>query len=65
MLPHNSRGRLVVEFVLIWIGCGILCAVIAPGKGRSPAAWFFLGLIFSVFAVVAVIAMPNLKDAPQ
>jgi hypothetical protein len=51
----------IVVSVALWIVCGGTCAVIAAGKGRSPAGWFLLGLLFSLFALVAVCALPNLK----
>lgn len=51
-----------MEIFLLWLGCAILCAVVAPGRGRSGAGWFFIGLIFGVFGVIALLAMPNLAQ---
>jgi len=48
-------------WLFVWVAFGILCAVIAPGRGRSAAAWFFLGAIFGLFGLVALLAMPSVK----
>lgn len=29
----------------------------ASARGRSPAAWFFIGLIFGIFGLIAVLVM--------
>jgi hypothetical protein len=46
------------------IAVGILCAVIAPSRGRSAVNWLLLGVLFSVFALVALLALPGLTDRP-
>ncbi len=45
----------------------ILCALIAPSKNRSPGKWAVLGLIFGVFAFVAIVIFVKLppRDAPR
>jgi hypothetical protein len=60
--PSNMTNYIVVS-VALWIVCGGTCAVIAAGKGRNPAGWFLLGLLFSLFALVAVCALPNIKTS--
>lgn len=39
----------------------IICALIAPGRGRSALAWFFLGLLFNCIALVILLLLPDLK----
>lgn len=46
--------------VTVWILSGLLCAFIASQKGRNGLGWFFIGALFGVFAVVAIIAVPSL-----
>ena len=41
---------------IIWIACGIFSAIVASSKGRSGFGWLVLGLIFGVFALLAVYA---------
>jgi hypothetical protein len=52
-----------MELLFFWIAFAVLCAVIASSKGRSGFGWFFLGAIFGVFALIAVIAMPAVKGS--
>lgn len=57
-----------MELALIWIMFGVTAAVIATSKGRSFIGWLILGLLFGIFALVAVCAMPGVtarrEDAP-
>ncbi len=46
---------------IIWIACGIFSAIVASSKGRSGFGWLVLGLIFGVFALLAVGFMPAVK----
>lgn len=41
---------------------GFFCSYIAKEKGRSSGSWFFLGLCFSILAVLALIAVPKIDD---
>ena len=47
-----------MEVVVLWVLCGITCAVIANSKGRSGAGWFMLGCLLSVFAVIMIACLP-------
>lgn len=50
-----------MEFVLIWLGFAIVTAIAANSRGRGAGGWFFLGLIFGVFALIAVLVMPQVE----
>lgn len=50
-------GNLIVGVVF-----GIVCALIASSRGRSPIGWFFLGLFLSCIALVLVLVLPDLKQ---
>jgi hypothetical protein len=52
-----------MELLLFWIAIGVLCAVIAPSRGRSAAAWFCLGALLSPLALIALLALPKLTVA--
>ncbi len=49
--------------LVVWVLCAFICAAVASGKGRSAGGWFFLGLIFGVFAAIAIAILPNPTDA--
>ena len=48
-----------------FIATAALTAYVASRKGRNVAGWFVLGLIFSIFALAAVVILPSLKPAPD
>ncbi len=54
-----------MEWILIWLAFAFLCGIIAPSRGRSGPAWFALGLLFSIFALVALLALPRHDMAPK
>lgn len=41
---------------------GLLVAFIARSKGRSFFGWFLLGLLFNIFALIAVCSMSSKKQ---
>lgn len=43
----------------IWVAFGVVCAFVAPSRGRSGLGWFFLGVLFSVFALIVLLALPS------
>ncbi|MCA8949937.1 MAG: DUF4339 domain-containing protein [Planctomycetes bacterium] len=52
----------------IWIGQGIgslvfgvICAVIAPNRGRSAVGWFFIGFVLGCFGLIVLLLMPDLR----
>lgn len=44
---------------VIWAIFAIACAIIASGKGQNGLLWFFIGLLFGIFALGVVIFIPN------
>lgn len=51
--------------VLIWFAMAVITALAASARGRSAIGWFVLGLLFSVFALLAVLVMENKKVHPS
>jgi hypothetical protein len=43
--------------IIIWIAFAVLTALAANTKGRSAGGWFVLGIIFGIFALIAVLVM--------
>jgi hypothetical protein len=55
----------MIEFALIiWIGSGVTAAYIAHQKKRNSWAWLALGLLFGVFALIAICAVPAQVPTP-
>ena len=48
--------------LLVWLFMGIVCSIIAQNKNRNAVAWFILGVLFSLFAVIIVALLPKLED---
>lgn len=46
-------------FIFIWLAFAVVTALAANARGRSAVAWFFIGLIFGIFALVAVLVMKD------
>ena len=42
--------------------CGIICSRIANSKGRNGTAWFFLGIMFGVFAIIFISFLSNERE---
>lgn len=58
MLAADSEIVINLGFGVVF---GIVCAILASGRGRSPVGWFFLGLFFSCIALIMVLLLPDLK----
>lgn len=46
-------------FVVIWAGFAIVTGLAASARGRSGIGWGALGLVFGVFALIAVLVMKD------
>ncbi|MCB9832585.1 MAG: DUF4339 domain-containing protein [Planctomycetes bacterium] len=44
---------------------GIICALIAPSRGRSALAWFFLGFFLNCFALIILLLIQDLRQLEQ
>lgn len=53
--------QLIVQGVLFFV-FGTVCAVIAPGRGRSGVGWFFIGAFFNCLGLIVLLLIPNLKE---
>lgn len=45
--------------IYVWACSAGLCALLALPRGRNPALWAALGALFTVFSVVALLALPR------
>ena len=46
-------------FLFVWIGFAVVTAIAASARGRSALGWGVLGLVFGVFALIAVLVMKD------
>lgn len=56
---------LILIIVIIYFQCGVFASYIAFEKGRNPYSWFFIGLFFGVFALIAIAAIPTLVNSSR
>lgn len=48
--------------IAIWVLIGGITSHYAQQRGRGPIAWFMLGLLFGLFALLALFMMPSLAQ---
>lgn len=54
-----------MEYILIgWIACGITTSYVARQKGKNSWTWLALGLLFPLFALIAICAVPAQAPTP-
>lgn len=41
-----------MEFLVIWLACGLICYALAKGKGKNEWIALGVGVLFSFFAVI-------------
>ncbi|GAB4554664.1 MAG: hypothetical protein Tsb0017_07040 [Geothermobacteraceae bacterium] len=41
-----------MTYVIIWLICGFICSMIAGAKGRSPGAFFLMGVLLGPLGVL-------------
>lgn len=48
--------------LLIWLLCGIVCAIIAGSKNRSAVGWCLIGLLIGIFGVILIACLPKVEQ---
>ena len=48
-----------MEFLVLWIICGVVTGVIASNKGRNGVGWFLVGCILGIFGVILIACLPS------
>lgn len=51
--------------VLLALLFAVATALLASSRGRNPVAWFLLGFLFSCFALILLLVLPDLKVEQQ
>ena len=66
MIADSSETMGVVAGILavcaVYGTFGIVCAVMAPGRGRGAVGWFFIGVATQCLGIVLLLVLPNLKE---
>ena len=62
MNPHDPLFVAIVQATLIGFGSAFTAQYIAKQKGRCGTR-FLWGFLFGPFALVAIVAVPNLKES--
>lgn len=50
-----------MEFLIFWIICAIVTAVIANAKGRNSGSWLIIGFVLGIFGIILIACMPSEK----
>tara|TARA_Y100000739_G_scaffold218652_1_gene216275 strand:- start:377 stop:751 length:375 start_codon:yes stop_codon:yes gene_type:complete len=50
---------MIFIIVIFWIACAFYCGAVAGSKGHDNIPWFFGGLFFGVFALIAVAGLDD------
>ena len=50
---------MIFIIVISWIACAFYCGTVADSKGHDYIPWFFGGLFFGVFALIAVAGLDD------
>ncbi|MCA8977447.1 MAG: DUF4339 domain-containing protein [Planctomycetes bacterium] len=61
--PNSDQFLIIQLIVQLVVGLifAIVCASLAPGRGRSAVGWFFIGLFFTCVGLIILLLIPNLK----
>jgi hypothetical protein len=49
----------VEPWIVVWIFCALICACVAPTKGRSAIGWGLIGLAIGVAGVIILAMLPR------
>lgn len=54
-----------MEFLVIWLLCGVVAAVAASNKGRSGCGWFLLGVLLGPFGMILALVVGDRRSPEQ
>jgi hypothetical protein len=58
------KGKVLIMAILIWILFIVGCAIMAKQKNRDVSNWTILGLLFGIFAFIAILVIDPLPTPP-
>jgi hypothetical protein len=55
-----------MEFLIIWLVCGVIAAIVATNKGRSGCGWFVVGVLLGPLGfILALVVSGNEPKAEE
>lgn len=54
-----------MEFLVIWILCGVISAVVASNKGRSGLGWFLIGFLLGPLGLILALVVGQNREAVE
>ena len=59
--------RLVVFLIALvyWGSFGAFCGWLAEEKGKDRVTWFWLGMVFGVIALLAIVGVPKVESSEE
>ena len=54
---------MLIAFFLYTICFGVVTSLAAKSRNRDPLGWFFIGLLFGLFGLIAVLVMAEQEEA--
>ena len=59
---ETVAGSVGFAMVYAWLACAFLSAAVGQAKGRDGFVWLLGGLLFGLFALIAVAGMPTRQE---
>ena len=54
-----------MEWLILWVLCGGVAAVVANAKNRNVGGWLVAGLIFGLLALLVIACLPTKREAEE
>jgi hypothetical protein len=64
-LTAVAKEGLVEIVLVIGLVFGLICAVLASPKNRSPVGWFFIGFLIPLIGLILILVLPPNPAALQ
>jgi len=48
-----------MTFILLWLACGVISAMVASSKGRNSGGWFLIGILLGPIGLLGAVGVGN------
>lgn len=52
-----------MAYVVLWLVCGFISAVIASNKGRSGGGWFLIGVLLGPLGIILALVVSKEQES--